>query len=320
MIGFHASHEQFSPSSLLRLVQQAEQAGFEAAMCSDHFHPWNERQGHSGFAWSWLGSAMQATQFSYGIVNAPCGRYHPAVIAQAVATLNEMYPDRFWLAAGSGEALNEHITGAAWSDKETRNACLAEAVRVMRALWLGDTVTHRGHVRVDEARLYTLPAHMPKVFVAALSPATARWAADWADGLITVSMPQSQLRSVVDAFREGGGEEKPMYLQVKLSYAESDEVALTGAYEQWNTNVLGANLSEDLQTPAQFEAAAKSVRPEDLPEHVRISADVQRHADWLAADLEMGFSRLYLHNVNSRQSEFIDAFGEKVLPQLSGHK
>jgi probable non-F420 flavinoid oxidoreductase len=316
MIGFHASHEQFSPAGLLSLVRQAELAGFGGAMCSDHFHPWSERQGHSGFAWSWLGSAMQATQFSYGIVNAPSGRYHPAVIAQAVATLNEMYPRRFWLAAGSGEMLNEHITGEAWPDKDTRNARLLESVDVMRALWRGEEVTHKGHIEVDAARLYTLPLHMPQVLVAALSPATARWAAGWADGLITVSMPENSLRAIVDAFREGGGEGKPMYLQVKLSYAESDEAALQGAHEQWNTNVLGAAVSEGLKTPEQYEAAAKSVRPDDLRDHVRISSDLHRHMDWLRQDFELGFSRLYLHNLNRRQAEFIDAFGENVLPQL----
>lgn len=316
MIGFHASHEQFSPSGLLSLVRQAEQAGFAAAMCSDHFHPWSERQGQSGFAWSWLGAAMQATQLSYGIVNAPCGRYHPAVIAQAVATLDEMYPGRFWLAAGSGEALNEHITGADWPDKGTRNARLAESVDAMRALWRGETVTHHGHIEVDAARLYTLPLHMPQVLLAALSPATARWGAGWADGLITVSMPREALRAIVDAFREEGGEGKPMYLQVKLSYAESDEAALQGAHAQWNTNVLGAHLSESLTMPEQFEAAAVAVRPDDLREQVRISSDLSRHVDWLKADLEMGFTRLYLHNLNRRQAEFIDAFGENVLPRL----
>ena len=317
MIGFHASHEQFSPSGLLSLVRQAEQAGFTAAMCSDHFHPWNERQGQSGFAWSWLGAAMQATRLSYGIVNAPCGRYHPAVIAQAVATLGEMFPGRFWIAAGSGEALNEHITGEAWPDKNVRNARLAESVDIMRALWRGDTVTHHGHIQVEDARLYTLPAQTPQVFVAALSPATARWAAVWADGLITVSMPRHELRQIVEAFLEGGGQGKPLYLQVKLSYAESDEAALLGAHEQWDTNVIGAKASQDLQTPRQFESAAQSVRLEDLRHCVRISSDLHRHRDWLAADFELGFSRLYLHNLNRRQAEFIDAFGDHVLPHFN---
>ena len=133
-IGFHASHEQIPPSRLLAAVRAAEAAGFDAAMCSDHFSPWSERQGESGFAWSWLGAALEATSLSLGCVNAPGQRYHPAIIAQAAATLAEMYPGRFWVALGSGEASNEHITGAPWPDKATRNARLRECVDVMRAL------------------------------------------------------------------------------------------------------------------------------------------------------------------------------------------
>jgi coenzyme F420-dependent glucose-6-phosphate dehydrogenase len=141
-IGYHASHEQFRPSTLLACVQQAEQAGFEAAMCSDHFHPWNEDQGQSGFAWSWLGSALQATTLTMGTVCAPGQRYHPAIIAQAAATLAEMHPDRFWVALGSGQSLNEHVTGGGWPTKAERNERLLECVEIMRALWRGETVIH----------------------------------------------------------------------------------------------------------------------------------------------------------------------------------
>src|SRR3712207_4419898 len=137
-IGFHCSHEQYPPSALLDLARRAERAGFEAAMCSDHFHPWSERQGHSGFTWSWLGSAFEATRMSFGTVCAPGQRYHPAIVAQAAGTLAEMYGDRFWLALGSGEALNEAITGASWPDKAQRHARLLECVEIMRALWAGE--------------------------------------------------------------------------------------------------------------------------------------------------------------------------------------
>src|SRR3569832_1694369 len=123
-ISYHASHEQFAPSRMLALVKRAEAAGFNAAKCSDHFHPWSERQGESGFAWSWLGGAMEATRFPFGIISAPGYRYHPAVLAQAAATIGEMYPGRLWLALGSGEALNESITGQYWPDKSERNAKL----------------------------------------------------------------------------------------------------------------------------------------------------------------------------------------------------
>src|SRR5215204_6099896 len=120
VIGFHASHEQIHPAILLDAVRVAEQVGFTAAMCSDHFSPWSERQGHSGFAWSWLGAALQATGLPFGVVNAPGQRYHPAIVAQAAASLAELFPERLWVALGTGEASNEHITGAPWPSKRVR--------------------------------------------------------------------------------------------------------------------------------------------------------------------------------------------------------
>lgn len=314
-IGYHASHEQFSPRDLLRWVRRAEQAGFDAAMCSDHFHPWSGEQGQSGHAWSWLGAAMATTALPFGVVNAPVGRYHPAVIAQAAATLAQMFEGRFWIAAGSGEALNETITGETWPAKDLRNRRLFEAVQVMRALWRGEEVTHRGSITVERARLYTRPEQAPPIFAAALSPETARWVGGWADGLITISMPRDKLCAVLDAFRESAGD-KPVRLQVKLAYAASEENALAGAHRQWRTNVFEGALSEELRTPADFEAAAAFVRPEDVRRAVRVSADVQRHLAWLQEDLELGFDQLLLHNVHPAQEAFIDAFGERVLPAL----
>ncbi|CAA9309408.1 MAG: Similar to F420-dependent glucose-6-phosphate dehydrogenase, Mext_1273 family [uncultured Lysobacter sp.] len=315
-IGYHASHEQFTPRDLLDHVRRAEQAGFQAAMCSDHFHPWSDQQGQSGHAWSWLGAAMATTRLPFGVVNAPGARYHPAVVAQAVATLSQMFDGRFWIAVGSGEAINESITGAVWPAKDVRNRRLRECVDVMRALWSGECVTHRGEVVVEEARLYTRPAAMPQVFVAALSEETARWAAPWADGLITISQPHDTLRPIIDAFREHGGEAKPVRLQVKLAYAQTDEAARQGAWEQWRTNVFGEGVPSDLRTPADYEAAACFVRPEDVERKVRVSSDPARQAAWLHEDLQLGFDELQLHNVHREQARFIDDFGARVLPAL----
>ena len=204
IVGFHASHEQIDPRSLLDVVQAAEFAGFQAAICSDHFSPWSTRQGQSGFAWSWLGAALQATSFSFGVVNAPGQRYHPAIIAQAAATLSQMFPGRFWVALGSGEAMNEHITGEGWPVKSLRNARLRECVDVMRALFAGETVSHSGLVQVDRARLWTRPATPPPLVGAAVSEATAAWVGDWADGLVTINQPKDKLERMIAAFREKG--------------------------------------------------------------------------------------------------------------------
>lgn len=316
-IGFHASHEQFPPSELLRNVQLAEAAGFQAAMCSDHFHPWSERQGQSGFAWSWLGAALHATTLTFGLVNAPGQRYNPAIIAQAAATLAEMFPDRLWMALGSGQALNEHITGAVWPTKAERNARLLEAVTVIRALWAGETVTHHGLFDVVDARLYTRPATPPKIIGAAITPQTAEWVGSWADGLITIVQPRETMMDVVQRFRAGGGANKPMYLQAQHSYAQTEQDARQGAHEQWGTNIFPSAVLSDLQMPRQFDLAAQFVRPDDLDRSIRISSDPQRHIAWLQEDIAIGFEHILVHNVHRDQQRFIDAFGEHVIPALA---
>ncbi|PZV05161.1 MAG: LLM class F420-dependent oxidoreductase [Leptolyngbya sp.] len=313
---YHASHEQFAPSALLGWAQQAEQAGFTAVTSSDHFHPWSERQGECGFAWTWLGAAMQATSLPFGVVCAPGQRYHPAIIAQAAATLGEMFSDRFWVALGSGQAMNEAITGQPWPIKAERNARLKECVDVIRALWAGETVTHHGLVQVEEAKLYSRPTNPPRIMGAAITPKTAEWVGSWADGLITISHPHDKLREVVEAFRRGGGEHKPMYLKVQLSYAPDQETALQGAYDQWRTNIFESQVLSDFRVPSQFDAAATFVKPDDMYQHVRVSADPQQHIDWLQKDIELGFETISLHNVNREQQQFIEVFGEKVLPFL----
>ncbi len=285
-------------------------------MCSDHFAPWSERQAQSGFAWAWLGAALQATTLPFGVVNAPGVRYHPAIIAQAAATLAEMFPGRFWVALGSGQALNERITGLHWPPKAERNARLRECVDVIRALWAGETVTHHGLVEVEEATLWTRPQQSPLIVGPALSEETAEFVGGWADALITVNAPASRLERFIEAFRRGGGEGKPLYLQVHLSYAETVEEARANAFDQWRTPIFPGIVNEHLSSPRQLDAAAQFVRPEDLDAHVRIGADVGQHIAWLQEDIELGFNHLFLHNVGRNQREFIEVFGERVLPSL----
>jgi coenzyme F420-dependent glucose-6-phosphate dehydrogenase len=316
LYAYHASHEQFPPSALVRYARLAEEAGFTAVSSSEHLQPWSARQGQSGFAWAWLGAAMQATALPFSVVCAPGPRYHPVILAQAAATLAELFPGRFQVALGSGEALNERVTGEPWPPKPERHARLRECVDIVRALWAGETVTHEGRVRVEGGRLYTRPAVPPRLFGAAVTAETARWVGGWADGLLTVGGAPEGVRQRLDAFAEGGGAGKPVILQVALAYARDEAEARRGAYEQWRTNVFPSDVLAELWTPAQFEAVARYVRAEDLEASVRISADPQRHLAWLQQDAALGVSQINLHNVHRGQEAFIDVFGARVLPGL----
>ena len=316
-IALHCSHEQIPPSRLLRSVRRAEQAGFDGAMSSDHFAPWSERQGESGFAWSFLGAAMASTELPFGVVNAPGQRYHPAIIAQAAATLGEMFPGRLWVALGTGENSNEHITGDPWPAKAERNARLRECVDVMRALFAGEEVTHDGLVTVDRARLYTRPQQPPALIAAAVSVQTARWAGSWADGLATVNAPAEHLRRMIDAFHDGGGPPSgPLVLQVHLSWAQTDEEALRIAHDQWRTNLFDPPVCWDVATVEEFDALARDVTPDDVRAKVLVSSDLEQHVQWLRELAQLGFDEIALHHVGEDLDPFIDAFGEHVLPVL----
>jgi probable non-F420 flavinoid oxidoreductase len=316
LYGYHASHEQFSPSHLLEMTKLAEQAGFDCAKSSDHFHPWSERQGHSGFAWSWLGSAMEATRFPIGMISAPGYRYHPAVLAQAAATVAQMYPERLWLALGSGEAINEAITGMEWPEKAERNARLAECVAITRALFDGETVTHRGRVTVIEAKLYSRPEKAPLLFGAAVTEASAKIVGGWADGLLTVAAEPEDLKRLIAAFREGGGEGKPVHIQVALSWAPTQEEAEDEALHQWAACSAGGDVNWDIRSPSDFDEIAKLVTPETIRKIVKISDDLGQHAAWLAEYAALDVAVIHLHQVSRNQPAFIEAFAGKVLPQL----
>jgi coenzyme F420-dependent glucose-6-phosphate dehydrogenase len=315
VVGWHASHELYPPSELLRLARRAEAAGFRAGMCSDHFHPWTPQQGQSGFAFSWLGAALQATSLPSGSVCCPIGRYHPAVVAQAAATLAEMFPGRYWLAVGTGQALNESVTGDSWPAKPERRARLREAVDVIRALWAGETVTHRGLVRVESAKLHTRPERTPLLFGAALTPETAEWVGSWADGLLTVGHQPDGLREVADAFRRGGGAGKPMALQAAVGYAPDEDEAWRDAHARWPVAGLGQDLLQDAPTPELIAGEAAKVRIDDLRGKLRVSSELARHVEWVRGDFAAGFDAVYLHFVGRDPDRFIDTFAEKVLPE-----
>ncbi|UXA17002.1 TIGR03885 family FMN-dependent LLM class oxidoreductase [Mycobacterium sp. SMC-4] len=320
VIGFHASHEQINPRQLLLDVQRAEQAGFDAAMCSDHIEPWSHAQGHSGFAWSWLGSALATTDLRFGLVTSAGHRYHPAVIAQALGTLGVMFPNRVWAALGSGEHVNERITGKPWPDKEVRQQMLAECFDMVDQMLKGAVVSREGLVPADKARVWDRPAQRPPLYLPALTPETAaRFAVNY-DGLITINQPIDETRKVLEAYRDSGGK-GPAMLQVHLSWAPDEDEAAALAREQWGTNVFEPPVMGGLGSPEDFEARAASLGDElgsAVADAVLISADTASHAQRLHDYIELGFDEVYLHHVGQDQVAFIDTFAEKVLPQLRG--
>ena len=318
LIGYHASHEQFGPRELLDNVQLAEAAGFSAAKSSDHFHPWSERQGQSGFAWSWLGAAMQSTSLPFGIVSAPGYRYHPAVLAQAAATIGVMFPRRLWLALGSGEAINEAITGLEWPEKSERNARLSECAQIVRALFAGETVTHRGRVTVIEAKLYSRPVEAVQLYGAAVTAETARLVASWSDGLLTTAGADAdKVRRVIDAFYAGGGEGKPVVLQAALSWARDETAAISEAMHQWSGCTIGGEVAWDLRRPSDFDRVAAGIAESDMRASLPVSASFAFHQDWIARLLELAPAEVHLHQVGRNQRDFIDSFGTHVLPALA---
>jgi coenzyme F420-dependent glucose-6-phosphate dehydrogenase len=316
IIGFHASHELYTPRDLLAHTQRAESAGFQAAMCSDHFHPWTPQQGNSGYSFAWLGAALQATSFPMGTICCPFDRYHPAVVAQAAATLAQMFPERFWLAIGTGQALNEHITGRNWPSKPERQALLGESAEIIRSLWAGETITHRERITVVDAKLYSRPDQPPYLFGAATTPETAKWVGTWADGLLTVNTSADQLRKVVDAFREGGGAGKPMYLQAMVGYDPDESTAWHLAWKNWPVAALDQKMLQDLPTPARMVEATAGFSVEDVKVKLRVSSDLNKHVEWLQGDIDLGFERIFLYTISGNPERFIDSFGEQVLPRL----
>ncbi len=311
-LGYHASHEQLPPSALLASVQDAERAGFDGAMCSDHLAPWGLAQGESGYTWSWLGAALATTNLSFGTVTAPGQRYHPVITAQAIATLAEMFPGRFWCALGSGEAVNEHVTGDAWPPKPERQDRLAQAADVMRRLIAGERVDHDGAFRVHDARIWSRPDAPPPFFAAAASEPTAAWAAEWAEGVITVGHDPEVVGRILAAYRDAGGT-GPCAVQVHVSLGASRTEALRTAADQWRQATVPADLMWDLMQPEDFDRLADPSDVGAVERGVLVATDDQEVAERVAAIAAAGADRLYLHDVAQDQRPFLDRARDGLL-------
>jgi coenzyme F420-dependent glucose-6-phosphate dehydrogenase len=323
VFGYAAMCEQFGPNEIIELSKAAEANGFEAVMVSDHFHPWVPAQGQSPFAWALMGALGATTGLRFGTGVTPPGyRYHPAIIAQAAATLEAMYPGRFYLGLGAGEALNEHIVGAYWPEAVARLEVLAEAIEVIRKLFTGKVVKHKGqYFTLESARLYTMPATPPPIYVATSGPVNAERTGRTCDGLITVGAADEKIRLLIDRFEKGAREagkdpaSMPRIIQLHVSWAESDDAAIDQAVKEWPNG--GMNFpKQDVRNPEDFEAMARLVRPENFKGRVLTSADLGVHREHIQHFVDLGFTELYVHNVGRNQREFIEAYGREVVPRI----
>ncbi len=321
-IGYAAMLEQFHPTDLLDWCAQAEAVGFEAGfMVSEHFHPWTPAQGQSAFAWSFMGALGLRTSLRFGTaVTYPGGRFHPAVVAHAAATLGAMFPGRFWLGLGAGEALNEHILGGEWPEIGVRSEMLFEAIEIIAKLFSGNVTKHRGkHFKLESARLYTRPEEPVPIYVATSGPLNAKRTGRFAQGMITVGAADEKVRLLWLQCDEGcaevGKAPIPKLLQLHVSWAPTDDEAMRNAMEEWPNGGMPFP-KQDIRNPEDFAAMAKLVRPEDFTNRVLISADLEAHANHIQHYVDMGFDEIHLHNVGRNQAEFIEVFGREVLPAL----
>jgi coenzyme F420-dependent glucose-6-phosphate dehydrogenase len=314
-IGYNLSSEEHPPNDLVQNARRAEDIGFDFAMISDHYHPWLDRQGHSPFVWSVIGAIAHATKrMRLGTgVTCPMMRIHPAIIAQAAATSAAMMPGRFFLGVGSGENLNEHILGDHWPPAPTRLEMLEEAIQVIRALWQGEEISHYGiYYVVENARIYTLPPELPPIYVASAAEMSAQLAGRIGDGLIS----GAPLEEVIQNFKEGGGEDKPLYGKVDVCWAPSEAAARKIVHKQWSNTGVKGQLNQELATPALIEQAASMVTEEDVAEKVVCGPDPEKHLQEIRKFADAGFDHIYIHQIGPNQLEFLQFFEKNIMPKL----
>lgn len=314
-IGYALSSEEHPPQRLIDNARRAEEVGFTFGLISDHYHPWIDKQGHSPFVWSILGGIAQVTQtFSIGTgVTCPLIRTHPAIIAQAAATIGALMPGRFFLGLGTGENLNEHVTGEKWPPYDIRADMLEEAVEVIRRLWEGEEVLFYGaYYTVENARIYSLPDELPPIMVAAAGKKAAELAGEIGDGLITTAPDET----VSETFDSLSVTSRPKYGQVTVCWAEDEQTAIKTAYELWPLAAVQGELSQELPTPAHFEQAAQMVTEDDVAKAVICGNDPQRHLDAIQKYVDLGFEYVYVHQIGADQEGFFNFYREKILPEF----
>jgi coenzyme F420-dependent glucose-6-phosphate dehydrogenase len=315
-IGYALSSEEHRPLDLIRNAQRAEAAGFDFAMISDHFHPWIDKQGQSPFVWSVIGGIAATTErITIGTgVTALSQRIHPAILAQATATVADMLPGRFWFGVGTGENLNEHILGDPWPEHEERSAMLEEAIVLIRRLWEGKLTSHRGdYYDVSRARIYTIPEQLPPILVAASGPESAELAGTIGDGLITTA-PE---RDILAAYaRAGGGSGGPTVGQVSVCWARDEASARRTAFEWWPTGAIKGDSSQELALPSSFESLAEMVTEDQVAKTVVCGPDPEAFVARIQPYIDAGFDHVYLHQIGPDQAGFLDFAERELLPRL----
>jgi G6PDH family F420-dependent oxidoreductase len=315
-VGYWLSSEEHDPRALVDQARRAEAAGFAAASISDHFHPWIRAQGQSSFVWAVLGGIASVTErlrVATG-VTAPIIRLHPAVVAHAAATVAMMLGERFALGLGTGERLSEHVTGERWPGATERRAMLEEAVTIIRRLFEGGNVNHRGtYYRVENAELFTRPLVPPPVYLAAGGPKSAEQAGRLGDGMIAAS-PDPQ---TVEAFEAAGGAGKPRIGQLRVCWAASVDEARCVAHRFWPNAAVKGQALVDLARPKDFEKVVEAYPPEFTTADLVLGPDPDRHADAITRFAAAGFTEVHVHQVGPAQREFIEFYARDVLPRFA---
>ncbi len=307
--------ELYAPRELVDLAARAEGAGFDYITISDHYHPWTSQQGHSPFVWSVLGGIAAVTdKIQVGTaVTCPTMRIHPAIVAQAAATAAAMMPGRFFLGLGTGENLNEHVTGDPWPPPASRVAMLEEAIEIIRELWTGEEVSHDGdYYTVNRAQLFTLPPEPPPIWIAAASPVSVRLAAK-NEGFITTD-PDPEM---IEVFEQAGGKGKPRLVQVGFCWDESAAKALKTVIEKWPIAAMPWSIKSDIPTPAGFEAVAELVREQDIVEAMPLGPEPGPIIEEARKGIEAGFDHITLQQIGPNMGEFIDFYAKELAPELA---
>ncbi len=310
-IGYFLSCEEFGPLELVAQARRAEAAGFHALWISDHYHPWNDAQGHSPFVWSVIGAVAEATDLPVTTaVTCPTTRIHPAIIAQAAATSAVLLDGRFHLGVGTGEALNEHVTGARWPEIDVRLEMLEEAVEVIRTLWQGGQRSHHGrHYTVENARVYDLPATPPPILVSGFGPKAIDVAARIGDGFVTTTPDADAIRR----YRSGRGT-GPVHAGTKVCFMADEDEARATAHRLWPNEALPGELAQVLPTPAHFEQACELVTPDMLV--TPVGPDIETHVASLQAYADAGVDELYVQQIGPDQDAFFATWAPAVLPRF----